>query len=165
MSAVEKITGVVEKICSVILIVIGTVMPLLTFVNAVLRKVDTFISLTWADEVCRYGFIYMTFVGMVLCAIKGRHACVDLIFEKVHGRVKGAVQLIGDVMVIIFLVIMLYGAVTMLSTAGITLSPILKIPLSVIYFSLVLGSILTIYVYLIESVKAVKLLATGKEAA
>ena len=164
MSVVEKISGVVERICQVILIVIGTVMPLLTFVNAILRKVDTIISLTWADEVCRYGFIYMTFIGMILCAIKGRHACVDLIFEKVHGRGKGAVQLVGNILVIIFLVIMFSGAIDMLSTAGFTPSPILKIPLSAIYFSLVIGSVLTIFVYLVEGVKAGRLLVTGKEA-
>lgn len=163
MSITDKITSWIEKVCQWILIVIGTVFPILTFTNAVLRKVDSIISLTWADEVCRYGFIYMTFVGMVLCAIKGKHACVDLIFEKVHGRAKGVVMLIGDVMVIIFLAIMLVGAVTMLSTAGITLSPILKIPLSAIYFSLVIGAVLTIFVYLVQVIQALKLIATGKE--
>ena len=163
MKVTDRITMVVEKVCSLILIVIGTVFPILTFINAILRKVDSIISLTWADEICRYGFIYMTFIGMVLCAIKGKHACVDLIFEKVHGRAKGIIQLVGNVMVILFLSIMLYGAVTMLSTAGITLSPILKIPLSCIYFSLVLGSVLTIYVYVVQSINAVRLIAGGKE--
>lgn len=147
MKAIEKSISVIIKICYIILICVGVSMAVFSFANAISRKVGSS-ALTWTDEINRYCFIYTTFLGMIVCAHYQRHAYVDLVLEKLNFKIRQVVEAIGNLITIAFLVIVFYGEMDMMKTAGITLSPTLHIPLNYIYLSLPLGAVLSIFIYI-----------------
>lgn len=58
----------------------GLILIAITFIlfaNVVLRFFG--ISLEWAEEVARYGIIWVTFIGGSICIYKGGHIRVDAI--------------------------------------------------------------------------------------
>ena len=83
-------------------------------------------------------------------------------FEYVKGRAAAVIKIVGYVLICGFLVFLLQGAIIMTETAGITLSPVLHIPLSVIYFCLIIGPVLTILNYVWMIIKNL-LFIVGKE--
>lgn len=59
---------------------IGTLLLAITFIlfiNVVLRIFG--LSFEWAEEVARYGIVWVTFIGSSVCIYKGAHIEVDAI--------------------------------------------------------------------------------------
>lgn len=155
MKKVDKLLEKVMTVCKIILIIIGISMSVLTFGNAVARKLGTSL-LIWADEINRFSFIYMTYFGMIVGAYYGRHAMVDIVIEKLSKVPRGIVTVFGNLLILGFLSVLVYGGVLMMETAGLTKSSVLHIPLSYIYIGLPIGAGITILVYLIHTVSIIR---------
>ena len=139
MKGIKKLLSYVTKVEYAIMIVAFVAMVTAYFVAVVNRN---FIkaSMPWTEEVAMYSMIYMALLGTEVGLRDGTQVAVTAIIEKLHGITKKVVSIVEQIVLEIF-------------TAQTT--PVLKIPMSAMYFSLVLtfGLILLIQtVILVEKI-------------
>jgi len=103
-------------------------------------------SLSFAEELSRYFFIWMAFLG-ISYAVKGNsHIRIDIL-ETIFPVLKKPLEIIGDVVLLAFCVYMLqpsYNIITKLISTNQT-SPAMEAPMWIVYLSLLVGFCLTIF--------------------
>lgn len=98
-------------------------------------------SLTWSEEVCRYLFVQMVFLGAGVCILEKKHASVDIIVNAVPKKIRKYYQAALDSIVVITGVLLtFFGYRFAVGAVGQT-SPALKIPFQYVYAGIVLGGI------------------------
>jgi len=77
------------------------------FLEVIRRSVFAYSSI-WAEEIARYAFIYVAYIG-ASAAIKERaHIRIDLILHLLSSRVKALVFILGDIITLILAVLAIY---------------------------------------------------------
>ena len=155
MKGIKKLLSYVTKVEYAIMIVAFVAMVTAYFVAVVNRN---FIkaSMPWTEEVAMYSMIYMALLGTEVGLRDGTQVAVTAIIEKLHGITKKVVSIVEQIVEIFTAVMLKAGTALFLKQiqTGQT-TPVLKIPMSAMYFSLVLtfGLILLIQtVILVEKI-------------
>ncbi len=93
----KTLINILKNIAAAILLV-GV---LITFVAVIARRVFNN-SIVWSEEFIRYSFIWMFFLAMPICTLKGSHLTLDLIPSRLHGNAKKILTIVIEVICIIF---------------------------------------------------------------
>ena len=131
-----------------------------TFVAMVISVVNrNFIkaSMPWTEEVAMYSMIYMALLGTEVGLRDGTQVAVTAVIEKLHGVTKKIVSIIEQIILEIFSFVMLKAGLALFSKqlqTGQT-TPVLKVPMSVMYFSLVLTFALILVIQAVVLVEKV----------
>ena len=128
-----------EEIIGIFLmIVISLTMGLGVFFRYVLND-----SLSWTEEVSRYGLVYVTFIGCSLAIQKRSHIRIDFIdlILPVQGRI--ILKVINDVICLAFFIYMGYKAYQIIGILHTTKSTALQVPMSYVYVVIMIGFILS----------------------
>ncbi len=92
-------------------------------------------SLTWTEEICRYLFTWMIFLGAALAIRDGSHVTVDLISRWAPKRWQRAAQIVQHVLVVVFLaVVAVLGWRWVAHSAG-TRSPAMGLPVNWVFYA------------------------------
>lgn len=108
-------------------------------------------SLAWSEEVSRYLFIYMVFLGMSYGIKNGTHMRIDIL-EHFIPKLKKILEVIADLSFLVFAVYMVRPGISVVQSlikTGQT-SPAAEIPMYIVYFSLLIGFILVIFRILLK---------------
>ena len=146
-----------------ILIVLSICTVFIVFIQVVMRYVFGE-SLTWSEEVARYVFIWMIYVGISYGVQKEKHLGVDafpMLFEK-KGRI--IIDMIASFSFFIFAVVMTYFGLDIVLKVT-RESAALELPLEWVYAAPVIGMILTsirLIQKLVQLVKELKALTQHK---
>ncbi len=100
-------------------------------------------SLTWSEELCRFSFVWISFLSCGYAVNHGGHLMVDVLtmFEnKIPGVLKG-LELITNIIWVAFAIYFAKEGLIMASSS-LQSSPALGIPMAVIYGSIPVGSTL-----------------------
>jgi len=82
-----------------------------TIVVEVVRRFILSYSSIWGEEIARYAFIYLAWVGAA-AAVKDRsHIRIDVLLHYVSNRVKAAIYLLGDLCMLGVAILALYTAI------------------------------------------------------
>ncbi|HCX62926.1 TRAP transporter small permease [Sedimentibacter sp.] len=130
-----------EKVLSLILWAMVIVMGFQVVARYIFNS-----SLTWSEELLRYLFIWLAFIGMSYCVKNGSHMRIDII-EQLVPKTKKVFAIIGDVFFFIFASYMIrpgFSVIKSLKDSGQT-SPASGIPMYIIYSILLVGFILVIF--------------------
>ena len=101
-------------------------------------------SLPWTEEMARYCFMWLIYVGMVLALNRGTHASVDILSARCSGKAKIMVLLaVHTIAVALFAVLLLQGLLLFNMVKG-QASPAMRISMMIPYASLPFGSLLMI---------------------
>lgn len=124
--------------------VIMMFMVVVIFANAVMRYVlnQGFAS---SEELGRFGFVWLSFVGMVMAYFQNKHAGVDFIAELFKGGKRLVFNLITDALVLVTLVAMLVGSILYYQDTWKLTSPATGIPYGYIYIAAIIAAILMIF--------------------
>jgi TRAP-type C4-dicarboxylate transport system permease small subunit len=98
-------------------------------------------SLSWAEEVCRYLFVYSAFLSAPLCLKKRSSVKIDMLILALPPVLQTLLLIAGDVLMFAFFGYMLFaawGVVVSAFKSGQT-SPALLLPMYFIFASAVLG--------------------------
>lgn len=115
-------------------------------------------SLSWSEELCRYLFVEMVFLGAGVCILEKKHASVDIIVNAMPGSIKKYYQAILDIIVVATGVLLtVFGYKFAVGAIGQT-SPALRIPYVYIYSGIVLGGI----VFTVDALRSMYTTLTGK---
>jgi TRAP-type transport system small permease protein len=124
------------------LIVILAAMAMMVFANVALRF-TTDHSIVWVEEASRYLMIWLTFLGSGLVLRYGAHIGIDTLQERFPGAAP-AVRVIIFVLLLGFFAAMVgLGARYSMLTWGQT-TPVLGIPIGVVYLAMPIGFVLMI---------------------
>ena len=134
------------------------------FANVVLRFFG--ISLEWAEEVARYGIIWVTFIGGSICIYKGGHIRVDAIAFFLSDKGKKILQLIVIIFSFAFMLALIYQSSKLSFRALGTnqVSATLEIPMFFIYLAMPISGVLMTIRYIQSFVQTLKEIKELKEA-
>ena len=141
MKKTKKVLEWITKVEYAIMIVAFVLMVLCYFTSVVNRN---FIkgSMPWTEELALYCMVYMALIGTELGLRDGTQVSVTALTEKLKGTMVGKViNFIAKVALIVFSCTMLRFSVALVAkqmSAGQT-TPVMKVPMYVIYISLVIS--------------------------
>lgn len=115
------------------------------FINIILRYFFS-ANTTWAEEFIRYAIIWITFIGSSICFRKGIHVGVDLLMESLPKKGKLILQIIVNVLAMVFMVfLVIYGVkLVLFSISTGQISAALEVKTFWIYLAIPVGSLLSL---------------------
>lgn len=147
-----------EHIEEVLLTIFSSIMVIVIFIQVVMRQLDN--SLTWSEELARYCFIWLVYIGISYGVKKQRHIKVDvaLLLLKEKGQI--ILTMIANVIFIVFALFVIrygYDIANKLLTFG-QKSPALHIPMGLVYMATPVGMGLTLLRLIQNLIKEIKAL-------
>ena len=77
------------------------------FIEVIRREMFSYSSI-WGEEIVRYSFIYLAWIGASAAVKERGHIRIDVIMEYVNPRVKALLYMFGDIVMAIVALIALY---------------------------------------------------------
>jgi TRAP-type C4-dicarboxylate transport system permease small subunit len=118
-------------------IAILAAMAVMVFVNVVLRFLTDH-SIVWVEEVSRYLMIWLTFLAAGLVLRYGGHVGIDTL-QSAFPRRAVAIRVAIYLLLLVFFVAMLLLGVRYATVAWGQTTPVLQIPIGVVYLAIPLG--------------------------
>ncbi|MCM3571012.1 TRAP transporter small permease [Neobacillus mesonae] len=130
-----------ENIEAVILIILSILTVVVIFVQVFMRYV-MHSSLTWSEELARYAFIWLVYIGVSYGVKKQAHISVDALTWIVKRRGKFVLSICANIAVLVFSVLLTYFSFEVVAQIN-RLSPAMAIPLKYVYAAPLVGFLLT----------------------
>ncbi|MEL0224942.1 MAG: TRAP transporter small permease [Gammaproteobacteria bacterium] len=129
-------------------------MLVITMAVEVLRREIFAYSSIWGEEIVRYSFIYLAWIGASAAVRERAHIRIDVLFNFCPVRVKAALYILGDLVMLSVAVIALVWSMDSVMTAikfG-SVTHGLRVPFALFLFAVPLGFSLMTY-RLVQSIK------------
>lgn len=133
----KKITKIYDTLESHILVFALAFSTLLIFVQVIFRYVLNN-SITWSEELARYIFIWMIWLGTSVSMKTKEHIRMDMLMNKVHGKGKIILELVSSIILLAFCIFLVkygYDLVMSMMARG-NKSVALRLPMWIVYSSL-----------------------------
>lgn len=129
----EKLANLLKKITATMMITLVAVVT----IQIVGRMVFT-ISTPWTEELAKYLLIWISFIGGVVCLIRGEHLLVDILYAKFSPRLKKYARLANDAIFIAFTFVLLVAGIQLCANPIIrrSLTPAMQMPRVWLYYVL-----------------------------
>jgi len=103
-------------------------------------------SLTWSEEVSRYLFVWMVFIGMSYGIKNGTHMRIDML-EHFIPKLQKPLGILADTCFLVFAAYMIGPGMSVIKsiTASGQTSPAAEIPMEIVYISLLVGFFLVVF--------------------
>lgn len=96
------------KIGVYLMVSVMAAMVMMVFLNAVVRYVfNTSFPIT--EELARYGFVWVSFLGAIMGFLQGGHVGVDILISKLKGNSKLVVRVLGEVVICLVIFVIARG--------------------------------------------------------
>lgn len=125
-----------ENLEKYIIFLLSTVMVVVIFIQVFMRYVMSN-SLSWSEELARYCFIWLIYIGISYAVKRHRHIKVDAALLLFKDKTKIYFSLISNILFLIFCVYVViygYGIASQLLSFGQT-TPALQIPTGIVYLA------------------------------
>lgn len=139
MKTVKKLLSYVTAVEYAIMVAAFVIMVICYFISVINRN---FIkgSMPWTEELALYSMVYLALLGTEVGLRDGTQVAVTAVVEKLHGVPRKLIDLVKQVVLEVFTFVMLSSGASLCLRqfqSGQT-TPVLKIPMGIMYFSLVL---------------------------
>lgn len=120
----------------IMLMVICCVMGISVITRYVLND-----ALSWAEEICRYMFVWSAFLSASLCLKKRSSIKIDMLMLALRKPLQKALLIFGDLVMMFFFAYMLKGGVAVTASIFKTnqTSPALLLPMYLVYGAAAVG--------------------------
>lgn len=150
-----------SRVLEVIVVAVLTTMSCLVFLNVVLRYgFNSSINIT--EEVARYLFVWLTFLGAVLAFNDGQHVKVTMLTAKLSAAKQRLLSLLTDGLMLFCCYLMLSGSWVQFQLNLDNIAPISGIPTGVTYFAGVVAAALIGVLLIIRLVANMRTILGGK---
>jgi TRAP-type C4-dicarboxylate transport system permease small subunit len=128
-----------DHIEEALLTIVFSVMVSVIFVQVIARLLDN--SLSWSEELGRYCFIWLVYLGISYGVKKQRHISVDVMLVILKGKARIVLSLIANIIFLVFsLIVVRYGSDIALKLLAFgQKSPALHIPMGIVYMASPIG--------------------------
>ncbi|WP_252502077.1 TRAP transporter small permease [Sporosarcina sp. Marseille-Q4943] len=145
-----------------LLTIFTSIMVTVIFVQVVMRQLDN--SLSWSEELARYCFIWLVYIGISYGVKKQRHIKVDVLLVVLSEKWRVILNILSTVLFMVFAIFVVYygyDIANKLLAFG-QKSPALHIPMGLVYMATPVGMGLTI-IRLIQNLITYFKVLRGKE--
>lgn len=149
---IKKIDKVVSKTLFYICSSLMFMMALIIFAQVIARYVIGK-SLVWSEELGRYIFVWVSFLGMAAAIPKGSHVALDLLVNKLEGVGKRMLIIFNNILVTLFGIAMTYGGCQLVELGSNQTSPTLKIPMQIIYIVIPISGLILVYYVISQTIQ------------
>lgn len=104
----KKLTHWYFKALEAVMVLCLAAMCLMVFGNVILRHFFNS-GLNVAEELSRFMFIWLTFLGAIVALREGEHLGVDILVSRMHGRMRFIAVLLGQALVLLCCAVLLWG--------------------------------------------------------
>lgn len=145
-------------------VILMSVMTLLVFLQVVMRYVFHN-SLSWSEELARYVFIWLIYLGISYGCKLRKHIKIDAALYLFPKKARKYVVIIGDVLFLVFAVyIVITGFKYCMAQAAMgKASSALRIPFQYVYFATVVGFGLSAFREVQTIIYRIKCIKNGEE--
>ncbi|WP_080874071.1 TRAP transporter small permease [Oceanobacillus timonensis] len=124
-----------------ILVFLSAFTVIIIFMQVVMRYIFGN-SLAWSEEIARYAFIWLIYIGVSYGVKRNKHLGVDALSMLFQRKGKLIIAMIANISFLIFAVVMTYFGIDIVARVSRT-SAALQIPLFWVYLAPVVGMLLT----------------------
>jgi len=114
--------------------------------------------LSWTEELSRYLFIWLSFIGGALAVLEGSHFNMDFLSIFITGKNKEYINLLVNICLAVFSVVLVVYGWKLVFMVWSQKSPALRIPMSIPYLALPLNGVLTLVHLLERTIESIKIL-------
>ncbi|MEF3329758.1 MULTISPECIES: TRAP transporter small permease [Oceanobacillus] len=154
MNIIRKLNEHIEEWIVVMLLVISlSAISLQMFMRYFLNN-----SLAWSEELARYCFIWLIYIGIAYAVKKSRHITLDIVYDLVPDTLKKIFILVSNILVGIFAVVVIYYSyflIEQLMNYGQT-SAAMRVDMVYVYLSVPIGMTLTLIRLLQNTIYIIK---------
>lgn len=127
------------------IIVISIVMVCVTLAQVVFRYVIA-APLPWSEELARYCFVWIVFLGGALGLARGIHLGVDLLVNTFPPRMQRAFDALTTLLIGAFAVTVIYASLPVINMNMFQRSPALGVQMSYIYVAIPISMVLIVLI-------------------
>lgn len=110
-------------------------------------------SLSWTEEIAKFIFIWITFLGAALCFRDRMHLGVDFLVEKIPLKYKPFLEIFNTLVITIFNGIMIIIGFSWVINVSGTISPAVGLPLNIVFYAALPTSAAISFIYGIIQIK------------
>jgi len=92
--------------------------------------------LAWSEELARFMFIWLVFIGSAVVLRTDSHMSLDFFVNHLPLKARVVIDIVGKIIVSLFLLLGIYESTTIIRITMDQLSPSLDIPMGLIYLAL-----------------------------
>lgn len=132
-----------EYIEEVLLVILSVVMVVVIFMQVVMRTFDN--SLSWSEELARFSFIWLVYIGISLGVKRQRHIKIDIMLHLLKEKGRIILTIFANLLFLAFAILTIiygYSIGEKLLAFG-QQSPALHIPMGLVYMATPVGMSLT----------------------
>lgn len=136
-----------NKICNAIIKLytyIGVLMLSVIIVACVIQVFSRYVldaAVPGTEEISRYCFIWLGFIGGAVCAQRWSNAWISILHDLTHGKFRKWHAIFLDIMVIICAGVLLIQGVNCVNVTSRQLSSMMRIPMCYVYAAIPVGSV------------------------
>jgi TRAP-type C4-dicarboxylate transport system permease small subunit len=145
----QRVLDWVEKALDAVLILMMIVMGSAVVLQVASRYIANRPT-SWSEEVARYLFVWITFLGSAVVIRKRRHVDVSVLTDRLPARAAWVVYLMADAAMLFLLGTLTYAGIGMAAVAHRQLSAAMDLPMSLAYAAMPIGTGL-MFVFLITT--------------
>lgn len=112
--------------------------------------------LTWSEELGRYIFVWMSFLGMAVAIKQGSHVALDILVKKLKGVSQKLLMLLNNGLVFFFGICLTVSGFKLVELGMRQKSPTLQLPMQYVYMVIPISGILLLYFVFSETIKIFK---------
>ncbi len=142
--------GALLAVAKASIIVISVVMVLVTLAQVVFRYVIA-APLPWSEELARYCFVWITFLGGAIGLSRGVHLGVDLFVNMLPLPARRALDALTSALIAAFAALVIYASLPVIDMNMFQRSPALGVQMSWIYIAIPISMTL-IFVICVERI-------------
>lgn len=121
-----------EQALKILMVLCIVTMSVLVLTNVVLRYGFNS-SLIATEEIARYAFVWLTFLGGILAFARNRHVRMDLFVNRLPKRPRTAVFLAGDIIILVCCYLIVRGCYELASLNMINRLPVTGLSVAWLY--------------------------------
>jgi len=140
-----KLENIFWKIVEIIVLILFALMIVAVSYQIACRNFFKFSNSSWTEEVARWCFIWMVFLGSAWAEKRKEHIRVTVIYEKLSFKAKTILTVISDTISLIFLGSIWWGAIKMMKTTDMLFAGSFNVKQSYLYLALLIGIGLIIF--------------------
>lgn len=146
-----KLDGTLKWILTLLF---GT-MSLIIFLQVIFRYIFKS-PLAWSEELARYIFVWITFIGGAAAAIKGKHIGMEMFQDKLPNKLKKYAKLTASLITSVFFGITFFYTFTIIGKMMNQTSPAMGLPIGYPYLGIVIGSFIMCIWYVFSALLYLK---------
>lgn len=135
----SRVSDVLNRVCSIILVLALVAMTVATFLQVVFRYV-VHLPLFWTEEFARYCLIWSSLIGAGVALKRGQHIAVTILVERLPAGLQRVASVAAALSILLLLAVILWGGIELVIVTRFQISPALRIPMAIPYLAIPIGA-------------------------